>query len=1094
MRRLKKGLACALMFTAFGILSADNQTLTTTPVQSEYDLPFRLKIQQANFSLPNGIHSYACAEYDNKWLFIGGRTNGMHGFNTDGANFPPQEQNTLIYVVNPATRQVYTRSLYDAFSGLTQAQIDTLSVTSPQYYQRNDKLYMTGGYGITTSSGEFDTKDKLTAFDIPGLMNWVVNSPMSDTAAQHIRQISDPTFKVTGGQMARIENGPTLLMFGQDFNGLYFEGSNGNYTEQIRRFNIHDDGVNLSATILTPNPVTPDPSYRRRDLNVAPVMSYQNGVLTESLVALSGVFTLSTGVWTVPIEINADGSSVMANPNSPDTFKQGMNNYTSAVLGTFSEETGKMYNVLLGGITYGYFDNGQFQTDPMFPFTNEVTTVQINKNGRFSQHLMSAEYPVILSQGSNPGNQFLFGAAGQIMLPFTGPFYSNGVLNFDEIGMDPFLAGYVVGGIASTLPNTNTMSDSTASPYIFKVMLTKVPVYDGCQTYNVTENTLGSKAGAVILDCATLKTMNPVNSPTQITIRAGGGTFDTNGFDSTLSGVIWGRGPFTKVGEGILTLTGDSSSYVGTTTVNGGVFRLAQGSKLGGTLNVESGSFLDGTGTAGQLLSNRGIVAPGNSPGTMYVAGDYIQHNEGVLIFSMNASGGSTLQVNSNAAISGALVVNNPTNYVPPIGTVYTPLYAGSVNGTFTHGLLNLTPTVVLQPEYFSNGLWLRVQRDYVNAGLLPILNKNQIAIGEMLNRVAPGANPDLNSVLTAIDTLGSGEQVADAYNELMPRTVAIESEIAFSQATLQVKNLIKRMEFMTRRCGGVSYNGQYDPCSIFDNLGVFLTATGLFTNQDENDCNAAYSTATGAFTLGADYLWGNDFSTGVFFGYGRSQANLERHGGKLFINAWQAGLYTSWSWCKFNFDGIFSYGWNDYNIERDISFSYVDRTAKANPDGNLYTLYGSVGYELCANNWILEPLVSLQYVSLNVNGYREHDADSLDLKVNGQHVNSFQAAAGATLNYPIRISLARIMPTFRAFYVYEFDDGCRTVKAELAKVPDSGFKVREGAKKQGFYVLGGGLSVLMNENVMIFLDYDGEFGRGDYIAQAVQGGFRYEF
>ena len=34
------------------------------------------------------------------------------------------------------------------------------------------------------------------------------------------------------------------------------------------------------------------------------------------------------------------------------------------------------------------------------------------------------------------------------------------------------MIGYIVGGIMSTLPNTNVRSDTAASPYIFKVTLT----------------------------------------------------------------------------------------------------------------------------------------------------------------------------------------------------------------------------------------------------------------------------------------------------------------------------------------------------------------------------------------------------------------------------------------------------------------------------------------------------------------------------------------------------------------------------------------------------------------------------------------------
>jgi hypothetical protein len=86
---------------------------------------------------------------------------------------------------------------------------------------------------------------------------------------------------------------------------------------------------------------------------------------------------------------------------------------------------------------------------------------------------MSSEYPFIASTGSNPGNQLLFGARAHLFAADRLPAYGNGVLDLDQLGgSQPRVVGYIVGGIMSTLPNTNTQSDSAASPYIFKVTLT----------------------------------------------------------------------------------------------------------------------------------------------------------------------------------------------------------------------------------------------------------------------------------------------------------------------------------------------------------------------------------------------------------------------------------------------------------------------------------------------------------------------------------------------------------------------------------------------------------------------------------------------
>lgn len=288
--------------------------------------------------------------------------------------------------------------------------------------------------------------------------------------------VSDPIFQIAGGVMTQIGSNPMLLVFGNDFEGAYrFPPVIQIYNEQVRRFHVHDDGVNLSFTPLSPLPLQPDPNFRRRDLNVVPVIHKQRHCLIPSIVALSGVFTLTDGAWTVPVEITANGVPSMADPALPATFKQGMNNYECATIGLFSEKTGDMYTLLMGGISFGYFEkeNGreEFKTEAGLPFIGQTTVLKIDQKGRYSQYfLKKGGFPLIRSTGANPGNPLLFGSDADVKLVSCIPKYSNEVLKLDCI-KKPTLVGYIVGGIQSTLPMTGPISDTTASAYIFKVIV-----------------------------------------------------------------------------------------------------------------------------------------------------------------------------------------------------------------------------------------------------------------------------------------------------------------------------------------------------------------------------------------------------------------------------------------------------------------------------------------------------------------------------------------------------------------------------------------------------------------------------------------------
>ncbi len=142
-------LCFAGLMTACGSTSlAQHQTDTFSPVHASAALPYTLTVRPYDMGaadLPT-LHSFAAAEWDGKWIMLAGRTNGMHGFEMSGqANFPPDSQNRDVWVIDPMAKQVWSRSLEDA--GLTPQEVASLTPTNNQFFQRGERLYMSGGYG-----------------------------------------------------------------------------------------------------------------------------------------------------------------------------------------------------------------------------------------------------------------------------------------------------------------------------------------------------------------------------------------------------------------------------------------------------------------------------------------------------------------------------------------------------------------------------------------------------------------------------------------------------------------------------------------------------------------------------------------------------------------------------------------------------------------------------------------------------------------------------------------------------------------------------------------------------------------------------------
>ena len=84
-----------------------------------------------------GLHSYAFAQHNGKWLIIGGRKDGVHARQPFNA-FPGAQNNTDMYVVDIATQQSWSASLNSLPTGIKEQ----LQSTNMNFYQDGDALFI----------------------------------------------------------------------------------------------------------------------------------------------------------------------------------------------------------------------------------------------------------------------------------------------------------------------------------------------------------------------------------------------------------------------------------------------------------------------------------------------------------------------------------------------------------------------------------------------------------------------------------------------------------------------------------------------------------------------------------------------------------------------------------------------------------------------------------------------------------------------------------------------------------------------------------------------------------------------------------------
>ncbi|MFZ1323065.1 MAG: T9SS type A sorting domain-containing protein [Ignavibacteria bacterium] len=428
--KLRLLLAILFIFQIASISKADTE-------------PYTVDLEQIFIPNAPAIHSFAFAESNGRWLFIGGRTNGLHGFNAVNS-FPKQFSNIYIYVVDPLTNLTYSRSI---FTDLPFAFADQLRSANMQSFQDGNKLCFIGGYGYDSTANGLITFPSLKVFDIEETINAVMNG---NSVAPYVRGLTDIRLQVCGGELKKLGD-YYYLAGGHKFTGTYRINTNNQvYTDQIKKFKIIDDGINVSISDYTG--FTDTTEYHRRDMNLIPAVK-PDGV-TQYLTLYGGVFKKNADLpFLNPIYIEENSITV------DYSFEQKLTQYTTAHLNSFNSMTGSMHTTFFGGTSlYSVNDTtGDLVYDPLVPFINDISTLTKRSNGISDEIVNTEKMPALL------------GTNAKFILNTSVPHFDNEVIKLNQLNYTRTFVGYIYGGINAQLPNNGL---STPSDYIFKVYIT----------------------------------------------------------------------------------------------------------------------------------------------------------------------------------------------------------------------------------------------------------------------------------------------------------------------------------------------------------------------------------------------------------------------------------------------------------------------------------------------------------------------------------------------------------------------------------------------------------------------------------------------
>jgi outer membrane lipase/esterase len=277
---------------------------------------------------------------------------------------------------------------------------------------------------------------------------------------------------------------------------------------------------------------------------------------------------------------------------------------------------------------------------------------------------------------------------------------------------------------------------------------------------------------------------------------------------------------------------------------------------------------------------------------------------------------------------------------------------------------------------------------------------------------------------------------------------------------------------------------------------GVFLDPVVIIGSQGSSDDQTGYDYTLAGFTLGVDRRLGKDLLVGLATGYSHNSAVFRGTGGNITNNTWPITAYAAYLPERGYAFASLGYSLNLFNLEREISFGSINRTAKGNTTGHQFNLYAEAGYDLKSPKIkpvVVTPALSLAYSTISVDSFTEENAGALNLKVDGQNADSLQIGVGGKVAAPFKKGSMKVVPQAYAFYQHEFSNNSRGLDARLSQ-GSSTLTFTTDEPQRDFAVVGGNVTLFFKKNLSAMVNYNAEVGRGNNTVHQVNAGLRWNF
>ena len=316
------------------------------------------------------------------------------------------------------------------------------------------------------------------------------------------------------------------------------------------------------------------------------------------------------------------------------------------------------------------------------------------------------------------------------------------------------------------------------------------------------------------------------------------------------------------------------------------------------------------------------------------------------------------------------------------------------------------------------------------------------------------------------VENAGDDPQTVQALEQISGRQVTALQTTAIDFSTAQLMNLDQRLEALRQGARGfsaaglaVSAPGLGAPLPMlasltrtlvgdedvpreppFDGrLAVFMNGAVRVGGKDPTEREAGFDFDTWGVTLGVDYRFDEAVVAGLALGYGSADADFDDHAGTQDSDSFTGSLYGTWYSERGYLEGVAGYGGVSFETIRKIDLfdgAVVDRIF-GETDGDQWMLALAGGYDFGAASVRFGPNLALDYIRVDIDGFREDDLGSgLALVLGDQTGESLVVKAGGHVNYSLSRDWGTVSPYARLDLAREFMNDSSKMWARYANDP----------------------------------------------------------